>query len=119
LWSGREADSEWRATGWGLSPRVPPLRFLKSYAATNRPSSTCFAGDRRCLPESGSSAGNQRRCSTVTDTDKFIRSTLAQLDAHLKGEKFLDGGWGLSGLLARLEACGCIVALDNRGRALQ
>ena len=58
-------------------------------------------------------------CSTVTDTNKFIRSTLMQLAARLSGKGWLDGGWGLSGLLARLEACGCIVALDDPLKALQ
>jgi hypothetical protein len=58
-------------------------------------------------------------CSTVTDTEKFIHTTLAQLGAHLKGAKFVDGGWGLSGLLDRLEACGCVVTLDDPRRALQ
>ena len=58
-------------------------------------------------------------CSTVTDTEKFIRTTLAQLTARLSGESWLDGGWGLSGLLARLEACGCVVALDDPSEALQ
>ena len=58
-------------------------------------------------------------CSTVTDTEKFIRSTLAQLAARLSGKDWLDGGWGLSGLLTRLEDCGCIVALDDPRRALQ
>ena len=58
-------------------------------------------------------------CSTVTDTEKFIRSTLTQLAARLSGKGWLDGGWGLSGMLTRLEACGCIVALDDPRRALQ
>ena len=58
-------------------------------------------------------------CSTVTDVDLFIRSTLIQLEARLNGTDWLDGGWGLSGLLARLEACGCCVALDNPREALQ
>ena len=58
-------------------------------------------------------------CSTVTDVDLFIRSTLRQLAARLSGEDWLDGGWGLSGLLARLEACGCRVALDDPLKALQ
>ena len=58
-------------------------------------------------------------CSTVTDTEKFIRTTLMQLEARLSGKDWLDGGWGLSGLLARLEACGCVVALDDPLKALQ
>jgi hypothetical protein len=59
------------------------------------------------------------RCETVTDTEKFIRTTLMQVEARLSGKDWLDGGWGLSGLLARLEACGCRVALDDRMAALQ
>ena len=58
-------------------------------------------------------------CSTVTDVDLFIRSTLMQLAARLSGKDWLDGGWGLSGLLARLEACGCVVALDDPRKELQ
>jgi hypothetical protein len=59
------------------------------------------------------------RCETVTDTEKFIRTTLMQLAARLSGKKWLDGGWGLSGLLARLEACGCRVALVDSLKVLQ
>jgi hypothetical protein len=58
-------------------------------------------------------------CSTVTDTDKFIRSTLIQLDNQLQGRTWMAGNWGLSGLLARLEACGCHVTLDDARKALQ
>jgi hypothetical protein len=58
-------------------------------------------------------------CSTVIDTEKFIRTTLQQLQAALEGESWLSGGWGLSGLLARLEACGCVVALEDVRKALQ
>jgi hypothetical protein len=58
-------------------------------------------------------------CSTVTDVDLFIRSTLRQVEARLSGKDWLAGGWGLSGLLARLEACGCCVALDNPLEAVQ
>jgi hypothetical protein len=57
-------------------------------------------------------------CSTVTDTEKFIRTTLCQLAAHLSGKTAADGGWGLSGLLARLEACGCRVAVDDPQKTL-
>jgi hypothetical protein len=57
--------------------------------------------------------------STVTDTEKFIRTTLMQLAARLSGNDWLDGGWGLSGLLARLEACGCVVSLDDPRKELQ
>lgn len=56
---------------------------------------------------------------TVTDPEKFIRTSLVQLRAALEGRNWITGNWGLSGLLARLEACGCIVALDNPRKALQ
>jgi hypothetical protein len=59
------------------------------------------------------------RFSTVTVVDLFIRTTLMQVEARLSGKGWLDGGWTLSGLLARLEACGCIVALDDPREALQ
>jgi hypothetical protein len=58
-------------------------------------------------------------CSTVTNTEKFILTTLQQLDAHLKGKTWLAGNWGLSTLLARLEAVGCFVALEDPRRAHQ
>jgi hypothetical protein len=57
--------------------------------------------------------------STVTDVDLFIRSALQQLDARLSGKDWLAGGWGLSGLIDRLEACGCRVSLDDPRRELQ
>jgi hypothetical protein len=59
------------------------------------------------------------QCETVTDTGKFIRSTLRQLEAALEGRSWQSGNWGLSGLLERLAAVGCMVALENPRRALQ
>ena len=58
-------------------------------------------------------------CSTLTDTEKFIHTTLMQLAARLSCKDWLDGSWGLSGLLARLEVCGCRVAFDSPREALQ
>ncbi|MGB8030269.1 MAG: hypothetical protein WCF30_11450 [Terracidiphilus sp.] len=58
-------------------------------------------------------------CSTATNVDLFIRTSLAQLEAALQGRSWLAGGWGLSGLTQRLALCGCIVALDDPRRALQ
>jgi hypothetical protein len=58
-------------------------------------------------------------CSTVTNVDLFIRSTLMQLEACLNGKPWMGGNWGLSRLLERLEAVGCLVALENPRRALQ
>ncbi len=57
-------------------------------------------------------------CETVTDTDKFIRTTLRQLEDRLSGRDWL-AGWTLSTLLERLEACGCFVKLDNPSQAVQ
>ncbi|MGC1361018.1 MAG: hypothetical protein WA826_07580 [Silvibacterium sp.] len=59
------------------------------------------------------------QCETVTDTGKFIQSTLRQVDARLHNQNFLAGNWTLSELLARLAACGCRVALDDPLKALQ
>jgi len=59
------------------------------------------------------------QCSTVTDTEKFIRMTLGQLEAALEGRNWQAGNWGLSGLIERLAACGCGVALDDPRKALQ
>jgi hypothetical protein len=58
-------------------------------------------------------------CETVTDTEKFIRSTLRQLEAALGGRSWQAGNWGLSGLLDRLAVVGCVVVLDDPRRALQ
>ena len=58
-------------------------------------------------------------CSTVSDVDLFIRSTLMQLEAALEGRSWQAGNWGLCGLLDRLAAVGCLVALENPRRALQ
>lgn len=59
------------------------------------------------------------RYETVVDTSKFIQSTLAQIDARLHDRNFLAGNWPLSGLLDRLAAVGCIVALENKKAMLQ
>ncbi len=59
------------------------------------------------------------QCSTVTDVEKFIRSTLRQVEARLDGKGWLAGNWTLSTLLERLAACGCFVKLDNPKRAVQ
>jgi hypothetical protein len=58
------------------------------------------------------------QCSTVTDVDLFIRSTLRQVEAQLSGKDWV-AGWTLSTLLDRLALCGCIVALDDPRKALQ
>ena len=59
------------------------------------------------------------RYETVTNTDQFIRTTLRQLDAHLQGKTWLAGNWGPSTLIARLEAVGCDIVLENPRLVLQ
>ncbi len=59
------------------------------------------------------------QCSTVTDTDKFILSTLRQVEARLYCKGSLAGGWTLSTLIDRLAAVGCFVELDNPRQSLQ
>jgi hypothetical protein len=58
-------------------------------------------------------------CSTVTNVDLFVRSTLRQLEAQVSGKHWIAGGWGLSGLLDRLAAVGCHVVLVDPSRMLQ
>jgi len=41
------------------------------------------------------------------------------LEAALTGLTWQSGNWGLSGLLERLAAVGCVVALDDPRRMLQ
>lgn len=58
-------------------------------------------------------------CETVVSVEKFVQSTLRQVDARLHDKNFLAGNWPLSELLARLAAVGCIVALENKKAMLQ
>jgi len=58
-------------------------------------------------------------CSTVTDTERFIGTTLAQLDAKLIGKSWPVGNWPLSTLIERLAAVGVEIALDDPKKALQ
>jgi hypothetical protein len=59
------------------------------------------------------------RCETITDVDRFTRSTLLQIEARLHGNSWLAGNWTLSTLLDRLAAVGCHVALDEKKVTLQ
>ena len=59
------------------------------------------------------------QCETITDTGKFIQSTLRQVDARLHNRNFLAGCWPLSELLARLASVGCRVALEDWKAMLQ
>jgi hypothetical protein len=59
------------------------------------------------------------RYETVTDVDRFTRSTLLQVEARLHGNGWLAGNWTLSTLIDRLAAVGCHVALDDEECAWQ
>jgi hypothetical protein len=59
------------------------------------------------------------RRSMVTNVEGFVRTTLAQLDAQLRGWTWLAGSWGVQGLIDRLAAVGCVVEIDDPGRALE
>lgn len=58
-------------------------------------------------------------CSVVTNVEKFVETTLKQLDARLNGKPWHAGNWPLSGLIERLAAVGVDVVLDNPKQALQ
>jgi hypothetical protein len=49
----------------------------------------------------------------VIDVDKFISSTLAQLQARLEGRDFLAGNWGQRDLIERLEQVGVEVEVND------
>lgn len=59
------------------------------------------------------------KCETVLDVQLFIGSSLLQLEAMLQGKRWQGGNWGLAGLLERLAAVGCHVALADPKAALQ
>ncbi len=47
--------------------------------------------------------------AVVTDIPQFIRSTLTQLEAALRGDNWLAGNWSVRDLLERLEQVGVTV----------
>ena len=50
----------------------------------------------------------------VTDVPAFVRSTLCQLDAALRGNQWLAGHWTVRELVDRLEQCGVIVRVESK-----
>lgn len=58
------------------------------------------------------------RCTTITDTERFIESTLRQLDARLRDDDWGAGNWSLSELIGRLESVGVGVALIENPRSM-
>jgi hypothetical protein len=59
------------------------------------------------------------RYLTVIDSNKFIRNTLRQLEARLTGDDWGAENWSLTELMARLEAVGVTVRLQDDRRWLQ
>jgi len=59
------------------------------------------------------------RCTTVTNPQRFIESTLRQLAARLSGNDWGAGNWSVSELLAFLESVGVTVELQDDPRWLQ
>jgi hypothetical protein len=51
-------------------------------------------------------------CSMVTNTRKFVFTTLRQLEHHLAGKGWLDGNYSLPVLLGRLKRVGVEVQID-------
>jgi hypothetical protein len=105
-------------------------RRRNSFADVQMPSVSPCAPDVSCPPDMPAGvlllSWNPKaapvqleRWSTASDTDRFICSTLRQLEAQLAGQSWKAGNWGLHGLLERLAAVGCVVALENPRRALQ
>lgn len=50
----------------------------------------------------------------VTDVPKFVGSTLRQLDAAIKGKRWLAGHWTVRELVDRLEQCGVVVEVESK-----
>ena len=59
------------------------------------------------------------RYTTVTNTQGFIDCTLRQLGARFRGDDWGAGNWSCTELLARLEAVGCNVELEDGRLVLQ
>jgi glutathione S-transferase len=51
--------------------------------------------------------------AVVTDAEKFIATTLKQLDARLQRTTWVAGNWSLSELVCRLESAGCYVVIED------
>ncbi|MGH9604290.1 MAG: hypothetical protein ACRD3N_01200 [Terracidiphilus sp.] len=99
---------------------IPALRELKSEILdllADRPAMP--AGVRLVRWQPVEAPVRLSQCSTITDTDLFIRSTLQQVGARLSGKDWKAGNWSLSALIDRLAAVGCVVALDDPRMALQ
>jgi hypothetical protein len=59
------------------------------------------------------------RWLTATNTHGFIENTMRQLGARLRGDDWGAGNWSCTELVARLEAVGITVKLQDDRRWLQ
>lgn len=105
----------------GKSDLIPAMQKLKSeiLRLLSSERSAMPAGVRLVRWQPVDAPVQLSECSTVTNVDLFIRSTLRQMEARLNGKDWLAGNWTLSTLLERLAICGCVVALDDPTKALQ
>ena len=99
--------------------RVSSLPTQKTYAVDGCPIPALPPGVKLVRWEPLPAPVRINRCMTVTNTERFIESTVGQLGARLKGDDWGAGNWSCTELLARLEAVGCVVALDDPRRLLQ
>lgn len=60
-----------------------------------------------------------QRWLVVVDTERFIRSTLAQLAARLTGQDWKAGNWSLRELIGRLEAVGVAITFNRPAERVQ
>jgi hypothetical protein len=103
-----------------LGPMVEEIRSRKAELMAElarRP--TIPAGVRLIRWEPKDAPAQMSQCSTVTDPEKFIRTTLWQVEARLHGKDWRAGNWTLSTLIDRLARVGCYIALDDPKAALQ
>jgi hypothetical protein len=52
----------------------------------------------------------------VNDVPQFVQTTLAQLEAALRGDNWVAGNWSVRDLLELLEQAGIKVEVESRGR---
>jgi len=57
--------------------------------------------------------GGNHDLAVVNDVSSFIRTTLGQPDAPLRGENWLAGNWSVRGLVDRLGQCGVKVEVKG------
>jgi hypothetical protein len=119
FFDGQDYGASTKIAGPGAAPARPMPTTIASADPTSVGEIDLPAGVRLIRWVPATAPVHLSRFETVTHLDIFVRTTLAQLDARLHGKTWLAGNRTLSTLLARLEACGCIVALDDPKKVLQ